>query len=130
MSGWLRARRIESVVEAVGDTPLLRLRNVTKKAPDVPVYAKLEFENPGGSVKDRAALRMIQDARKQSGLEVTDRIALAWTASDPEMAAALREHGAEVGAEVLATSFAELESGAEPTHREAALGLAFVLKKA
>ena len=68
MSKWLRARRITSVLEAVGDTPLLRLRNVTKDAPDVPVYAKLEFENPGGSVKDRAALRMIQDAQKDGRL--------------------------------------------------------------
>lgn len=69
MSGVLRVRRIESVVEAVGDTPLLRLRIVTKNAPDVPVYLKLEFENPGGSVKDRAALRMIQDALKDGRLD-------------------------------------------------------------
>jgi S-sulfo-L-cysteine synthase (O-acetyl-L-serine-dependent) len=68
MTGALRVRRIESVVDAVGDTPLLRLRVVTKNAPDVPVYAKLEFENPGGSVKDRAALRMIQDALKDGRL--------------------------------------------------------------
>lgn len=68
MSGWLRARRIESVVEAVGDTPLLRLHTVTKDAPDVPVYAKLEFENPGGSVKDRAALRMILSAQRDGRL--------------------------------------------------------------
>jgi len=68
MSGWLRTRRMESVTEAVGDTPLLRLRIVTKNAPDVPVYAKLEFENPGGSVKDRAALRMIEDALKDGRL--------------------------------------------------------------
>lgn len=68
MSGALRVRRIESVVEAVGDTPLVRLRVVTKNAPDVPVYAKLEFMNPGGSVKDRAALRMIQDAMKDGRL--------------------------------------------------------------
>ena len=68
MTGALRVRRIESVVEAVGNTPLLRLRVVTKNAPDVPVYAKLEFENPGGSVKDRAALRMIQDALKDGRL--------------------------------------------------------------
>jgi cysteine synthase B len=59
---------MESVTEAVGDTPLLRLRNVTKECPDVPVYAKLEFENPGGSVKDRAALRMITDALKDGRL--------------------------------------------------------------
>jgi cysteine synthase B len=68
VSGALRVRRIESVIEAVGDTPLLRLRVVTKNAPDVPVYAKLEFVNPGGSVKDRAALRMIQDAMKDGRL--------------------------------------------------------------
>jgi S-sulfo-L-cysteine synthase (O-acetyl-L-serine-dependent) len=68
MSSWLRARRIESVVEAVGDTPLLRLRSVMKNAPDVPVFAKLEFENPGGSVKDRAALRMIRDAQEDGRL--------------------------------------------------------------
>lgn len=68
MSSWLRTRRIDSVIEAVGDTPLLRLRVVTKDAPDVPVYAKLEFENPGGSVKDRAALRMILDAQKDGRL--------------------------------------------------------------
>ena len=64
----LRVRRIESVVEAVGDTPLVRLRVVTKDAPSVPVYVKLEFQNPGGSVKDRAALRMIQDALKDGRL--------------------------------------------------------------
>jgi cysteine synthase B len=68
VTGALRVRRIESVVEAVGDTPLVRLRVVTKNAPDVPVYAKLEFENPGGSVKDRAALRMITEALKSGEL--------------------------------------------------------------
>lgn len=68
MTGALRMRRIDSVVDAVGDTPLVRLRVVTKDAPDVPVYAKLEFENPGGSVKDRAALRMMQEALKDGRL--------------------------------------------------------------
>ena len=62
MSAVGRSQRIGSVTEAVGDTPLVRLRSVTKNAPDVEVYAKLEFENPGGSVKDRAALRMMTDA--------------------------------------------------------------------
>lgn len=69
-------RRIDSVVEAVGDTPLVRLRAVTKDAPDVEVYAKLEFANPGGSVKDRAALRMITEAladgRLRSGKRLID----------------------------------------------------------
>jgi cysteine synthase B len=45
---------------AVGNTPLIRLRNVTKGLPDgVEVWAKAEYTNPGGSVKDRAALAMI-----------------------------------------------------------------------
>lgn len=55
-------RRLESVMEAVGRTPLLRLRRVAAHLPDVEVWAKLEFANPGGSVKDRPALRMMQDA--------------------------------------------------------------------
>jgi len=55
-------RRLESVVDAVGRTPLLRMRRVAAHLPDVEVWAKLEFANPGGSVKDRPALRMMQDA--------------------------------------------------------------------
>jgi S-sulfo-L-cysteine synthase (O-acetyl-L-serine-dependent) len=57
-----RSRRIESVVDAVGNTPLVRLNRVARHVPDVQVWVKLEFANPGGSVKDRAALRMILDA--------------------------------------------------------------------
>lgn len=62
------ARRIESVVDAVGNTPLVRLRRVAASAPGVEVYAKLEFANPGGSVKDRPALRMMQDALRDGRL--------------------------------------------------------------
>jgi cysteine synthase B len=68
VSGTPCTQRIDSVASAVGNTPLVRLRVVTKNAPDVPVYAKLEFANPGGSVKDRAALRMIQDALRDGRL--------------------------------------------------------------
>jgi cysteine synthase B len=53
---------LDSVVDAVGNTPLVRLNRVTRHVPDVEVWAKLEFANPGGSVKDRPALRMILDA--------------------------------------------------------------------
>lgn len=55
-------RRIESVADAVGDTPLVRLRRVVPESSAVRVYVKLECQNPGGSVKDRAALRMMRDA--------------------------------------------------------------------
>ncbi|AUX24658.1 cysteine synthase [Sorangium cellulosum] len=57
-----RSRRVASVTDAVGDTPLVRLARVAREAPSVEVYAKLEFANPGGSVKDRAALRMMSRA--------------------------------------------------------------------
>jgi cysteine synthase B len=46
----------------VGRTPLVRLRRIGADLPGVRIYAKCEFMNPGGSVKDRPALRMIQDA--------------------------------------------------------------------
>ncbi|HKQ71950.1 MAG TPA: cysteine synthase family protein [Polyangiaceae bacterium] len=58
----VRSRLLRSVVEQVGQTPLLRLDRIGKSAPSVEIYAKLEFANPGGSVKDRPALRMMLDA--------------------------------------------------------------------
>ncbi len=59
-----RFKRIDSIVEAVGNTPLVRLRNIERSAPGVKIYLKLEYTNPGGSVKDRPALQMLTDAIK------------------------------------------------------------------
>ena len=50
-----------SIVDLVGDTPLIRLRKIERDIPGVELYAKAEWKNPGGSVKDRPALRMIQE---------------------------------------------------------------------
>jgi cysteine synthase B len=56
-----------SIEEHIGRTPLIRLRNVTRSMPGgVRVFAKAEHLNPGGSVKDRAALWMIREG-EQSG---------------------------------------------------------------
>ncbi len=56
-------RRAASVVDLVGDTPLIRLRSVEERAGGgVEIWAKCEFENPGGSVKDRAARQIMLDA--------------------------------------------------------------------
>jgi len=58
-----------SVVELVGNTPLVRLRGVTAGLSDrVEVYAKLEYFNPGGSVKDRAARQILLDALERGDL--------------------------------------------------------------
>ncbi|MEH0843456.1 cystathionine beta-synthase [Micromonospora sp. CPCC 205711] len=51
----------DNVVELIGNTPLVRLRNVTEGI-QATVLAKVEYLNPGGSVKDRIALRMVEDA--------------------------------------------------------------------
>jgi isoleucyl-tRNA synthetase len=54
----------------------------------------------------REVVRLVQDARKSAGLQVTDRVRLRW-AAEGELADALREHAEQVAAEVLATDFAE-----------------------
>lgn len=57
------AERAESVLDLIGNTPLVRLRSAERAAGgDVQIWAKCEFQNPGGSVKDRAAKLMILDA--------------------------------------------------------------------
>jgi cysteine synthase B len=55
-------RKVSSLVDLVGNTPLLEIRKITRGlAPGVRIFAKLEGFNPGGSVKDRAALKMVQE---------------------------------------------------------------------
>lgn len=52
---------VNSVIELIGDTPLVRLHQLETK-PGVEIWGKCEFQNPGGSVKDRAARQMFLDA--------------------------------------------------------------------
>jgi len=58
----------DSVVDLIGHTPLVRLRSVTEGIAAT-VLAKVEYLNPGGSVKDRIALRMIEDAERSGALQ-------------------------------------------------------------
>lgn len=57
-----------SILDAVGSTPLVKLNKVTANSPHQ-FYAKLEYFNPGGSVKDRIALHMIESAEKKGVLK-------------------------------------------------------------
>lgn len=50
---------------AVGNTPLIKIESLSKIS-GCEIYGKAEFMNPGGSVKDRAALGMINDAEKKA----------------------------------------------------------------
>jgi cysteine synthase B len=63
-----RARAPMEAWELVGNTPLLRLRNVGAGSSKVEIYAKAEWFNPGGSVKDRPALNMILDGERSGRL--------------------------------------------------------------
>jgi cysteine synthase B len=56
------------VTKLVGNTPLLRLRLFEREFPGLEVYAKAEWFNPGGSVKDRPALSMIEDGERRGAL--------------------------------------------------------------
>jgi cysteine synthase A len=59
---------VNSVLDAIGDTPLIKLR-AASKATGCEIYGKAEFMNPGGSVKDRAGLAIIQDAVASGALK-------------------------------------------------------------
>ncbi len=80
----------------------------------------------------RDAIRLIQEARKNSGLDVADRIALRWGAVDEEVRTALTDHATLIADEVLATDFAsgDGDSGYGEEFSDEALGLTFRLRKA
>ena len=61
----------DSILDAIGKTPLVPLKRVTSSL-SCKVYAKCEFLNPGGSVKDRIALKMIEDAEKSGRIKPGD----------------------------------------------------------
>lgn len=58
-----------SILDLTGRTALLRLRRFTIATPGVEIYAKTEFQNPGGSVKDRAAVAIVRDAEHSGRLQ-------------------------------------------------------------
>jgi cysteine synthase B len=58
-----------SILDLVGRTPLIRLRRIEQECPGVEIYAKAEWQNPGGSVKDRAAARMIAEGEASGKLD-------------------------------------------------------------
>jgi [CysO sulfur-carrier protein]-thiocarboxylate-dependent cysteine synthase len=65
--------RYESILDVVGDTPLVGVHALSPN-PAVRIYAKLEGQNPGGSMKDRIALRMVEAAERDGLLQPGDTI--------------------------------------------------------
>ena len=64
-----RLRQADKITDLIGDTPIVRMRSFDRETPGVEIWAKLEFMNPGGSVKDRAAYQMIRDAIRTGQLK-------------------------------------------------------------
>jgi len=99
-SEWDLSSPRESVIEMVGNTPMVRINRVVRDIPkSVEIYAKLECYNPGGSVKDRAAKRMIEDAEK-AGRLTKDKIILDSTSGNTGIAyawiGAVKGYGVEL----------------------------------
>src|SRR5262245_62604669 len=62
-------KKVESALDLIGNTPLLEIQHLGEGLPaGVKLFAKLEGFNPGGSVKDRPALRMIQEGLREGKL--------------------------------------------------------------
>jgi S-sulfo-L-cysteine synthase (O-acetyl-L-serine-dependent) len=79
----------QRVIELVGNTPLLRLNRVTEGLPrGVELYAKAEWYNPAGSVKDRPALNMIREGER-SGRLTSDKVILDATSGNTGIAYAM-----------------------------------------
>src|SRR5437870_208905 len=115
-----RAREPMEAWELVGNTPLLRLRHIAPHSSDVEIYAKAEWFNPGGSVKDRPALSMILDGelagKLTSGKIILDAtsgntgIAYAWigAARGYKVKLALPQNASEERKRILTSYGAEL----------------------
>lgn len=66
---------LESITQHIGNTPLVRLSRLPRSLGiEATVYAKLEYFNAGGSVKDRIALRMIEEAERSGRIKPGDTL--------------------------------------------------------
>src|SRR5919204_5753968 len=82
------SQAVNSILEQIGNTPLLRFVHITQDVDRVEIYGKAEWFNPGGSVKDRAALRMIEEGERSSAL-TGDKVILDSTSGNTGIAYAL-----------------------------------------
>ena len=81
-------RTSQSVVDLIGNTPLIRLSSFERGLRNVELWAKAEWRNPGGSVKDRPAARMLLDGER-SGKLTRDKIILDATSGNTGIAYAM-----------------------------------------
>ncbi|MDX2180751.1 MAG: cysteine synthase family protein [Bryobacteraceae bacterium] len=81
-------KRGRTLLETIGNTPLIQIETLTQDLPGIEIHAKAEFMNPGGSVKDRAGLNMILDGER-TGRLTRERIILDATSGNTGIAYAM-----------------------------------------
>jgi cystathionine beta-synthase len=59
----------DTILDAIGNTPMVRINRITREATDAAVVAKIETFNPGNSIKDRMAIKMVEDAERAGKLK-------------------------------------------------------------
>lgn len=64
---------VENILDSIGNTPMVKLKNLSNEF-ECDIYAKCEFMNPGGSVKDRIAYRMVREAEKEGKIKPGDTL--------------------------------------------------------
>ena len=64
---------MKTIIDCIGNTPLVEVKNINSN-PEVKIYAKLEGNNPGGSVKDRAALNMVRSAFERGEIDKNSKL--------------------------------------------------------
>jgi len=84
----MKKERSLSLLTSIGNTPLVQIQQMTKRLRGVQIFAKAEWLNPGGSVKDRAALRIVEDGER-SGELTPDKIILDSTSGNTGIAYAM-----------------------------------------
>jgi cysteine synthase A len=67
------AKLVQNITQLIGETPLVKLNRIVPKG-SAEIYVKLEYQNPGSSVKDRISLSMIETAEKEGKLKLGDTI--------------------------------------------------------
>ncbi|HEV2493367.1 MAG TPA: cysteine synthase family protein [Terriglobia bacterium] len=97
MAGETRAAAVQNsqalhgptdILSLIGNTPLVRLQRVVEQYPEIEFYAKAEWANPGGSVKDRPAMNIIREAER-AGLMSKDKVLIDSTSGNTGIAYAM-----------------------------------------
>ena len=96
-----------SILDTIGNTPMVRIRNLNPN-PDVEIYAKLEGFNPTGSIKDRIALKMIQQAQV-AGTLTPDKTIIEATSGNTGIGLAMIGTALGYGVEIVMSEAVSLE---------------------